>query len=263
MPFLKAQFNPTRTINALTARQRGFKANFEDEMDDVGRQIAVYLAAMAKPSGFGKEAQARGAIAVAQQIRRIYAVPSRVYGDLLNASKEQADAFYRAMRTGFYSGAKEIMKLAPRFAQCEIGPFDGGALHKSHRDSQGHIPKNQKPLLVVTNRVELAKYIEKEASYVGFGKAGWVNCARAFADKGATRPAPGWVTRHKTAPGGTSKRIFNNGAHIEITLRNDVKYAQNLMTASEKSTAVQRAIGGLVKSAVTAERKAAAAAPFP
>jgi hypothetical protein len=264
MAFIQASFDTKRLDRALQARSRGFKDDFADEMDAIGRVVAVSLATSAQPYGVGNNALQKGSAAVQGDIGRIYVTVGQVYNAISDAADERtAKAFSSAIRRGDQTRAMAIVKAnTPEYSLALIGRFDGGALHKARRNKRGRVPKSQRVLLIVTDQASLNKYIKREVDQVGFGKAGWGNCAKAFADKGATRGLPRWVTRHKNAPCAVMKRVINNGAGIEITMVNQVEYAQNLLSASDKSQAVQIAIDRLVKNAVTAERKTASRTPL-
>ncbi len=239
--------------------KRGLPRDLDELTDQAGRLIAVSIATSAAPYGIGNDSLLKGTLAVIRDIYRVYSTPSGVYKEILaNAGKPVADRFYAALRGGNVNfdnynrlggaSAADIMRFsAPRFGLAEIGLFDGGALHKGRRNNRGRISPAQKVLLVVTNTKALQEYIAKEVNKVGFGKAGWGNCARAFKDAGATRGLPQWVTRHRAAPSAVAKR--NAGGAITVRMSNLVPYAQYLQDASTMNVAAQIAIERLVKGA--------------
>lgn len=261
MPFVTAQFNTKRLDEQLQKRSRGFKLELPDEMDVIGRMISVSLATSAQPYGVSDDARLKGEIATRRDIHRIYATPSMVYGDLSNGGNSAiAKAFYRAIKSGDYAKAQALAAGSPRFREASVGTFDGGELHRSRRNARGRVPGTQVILLIVTNTAELDAYIDAEIKQVGFGKAGWGNCAKAFKATGATRGLPAWVTRHRDAPASVAKRVTDTS--VTVAMENLVPYAENLLDASSKSQAVAIGVERIVKSAVIAEKRAAAAAPL-
>src|SRR5204862_539399 len=168
MPFVNAQFDSKRLDNALQARARGFKPNLSDEMDAVGRMIAVSLATSAQPYGVGAGSQQKGAAAVAGDIGKIYATVSQVYGAISdNADEPTAKSFYSALRKGDQAKALVLIATyAPEYSVATLGQFDGGTLHRERRNKRGRIPKSQKVLLIVTNPAALRKYIQHEVDQV-------------------------------------------------------------------------------------------------
>jgi hypothetical protein len=269
---ITASANFSDTDRKLAARARGFAPDLENVMDRVGRLVAVSLATSAQPYGIGPKSLAVGQAAVVRDIYRVYATPGQAYKEILsNAGKPAASAFYSALKTGNVTSANyaryglsaaEIMKRnAPRFGLAEIGFFDNGTLHKARRNNRGRVPPTQKVLLVVTNVNALQKYILDEMNMVGFGKAGWGNCARAFKDAGATRGLPEWVTRHRGAPAGVAKDGRAEGTLI-VTMFNQVSYAENLLTAGDKAQAIGIGVDRLTSQMIQAERKVAAANPL-
>lgn len=245
----------------MDRRARGFKNDLDAEMDRAGRIIAVSLATSAQPYGLDDEAQQKGATATARDIRRIYATVSDVYGAIeKNGSKRQANAFYKTLKTDIAMARRLITNFAPEFSSAAIGQFDGGALHRDRRNKRGRVPKSQRPLLIVTNAGALNAYIKQEVERVGFGKSGWASAAGAFADKGATRGLPKWVTKHK-APASVLKDKREPG-QITVTMVNQVKYAENLLTDADKRTAVGIGIDRLSKGIFQAERRAASTNPL-
>ena len=263
MPGITVQANFQATEAKLAARARGFAPDLEDLIDRVGRLIAVSLATSAVPYGISDKSRSVGESAVVRDIYRIYATPSQVYGEILrNGTRQQANGFYRAIRGGNIGEARGILsQSAPRFGLAEIGLFDGGALHRARRNNRGRISPSQKVLLIVTNKTALRQYVLDEVNKVGFGKAGWGNCARAFKETGATRGLPQWVTRHRNAPAAVAKDGRVQGTMI-VTMFNQVPYAQNLLGAGEKAQAIGIGVDRLLSSMIAAERAAANAHPL-
>jgi hypothetical protein len=241
----------------LANRSRGFASSIEEELDRAGRLISVALATFAQPYGLdGARAQGEGA--TAGDIRRCYATPSNVFESFTD--DRQASRFWRAIKAGNFVAAQSIMQTyCPEFANKEIKPFDGGAGHRSVQNNRGRVNQRQEPLFVVQTGRNLSAYIKSEVSRVGEGKAGWAACAKIL---GGTRGLPQWVTRHagKIAPGFVGKNY--SGPVKTVRLENQVRYAQNLLTAGNKATAVKSGIDRMTKSIMIAERRTAAANPL-
>jgi hypothetical protein len=220
-----------------------------------GRLCAVSLATQAQPFGLGADAQLLGQRAVVRDIRKVYALPSDVFPDFTN--QQAARAFWRAVQARDWPKATGILrKGSQRFRNLEIRPFDGGKAHQANRNNRGRIAKGQSYIFIVQDAEELKGYINAEFKLVGFGKAGWASCARPL---GGTSGLPGWITRHK-APGAVEERNGNGVA--EIVLINQVTYASEILSNSQKRVAVEIAGDRLFKALQIEERKIAEAAGF-
>jgi len=257
MAFWARTFNSAPMRARLANRSRGFALNVEEELDRAGRLISVALATFAQPYGLdGARAQGEGA--TAGDIRRCYATPSNVF-EAFPDSRDAA-AFWKAIAAQNFVRAQGIMQArCPTFHNKEIKPFDGGAAHRSVQNTRGRVSKRQEPIFVVQTSRNLSAYIKTEVARVGEGKAGWAACAKIL---GGTRGLPQWVTRHagKISPGFVGKNY--SGDLKTVRLENQVRYAQNLLTAANKATAVKSGIDRMTKSIMIAERRAAAANPL-
>ncbi len=244
---ISATYNPEPTIRKLGTFQVAFRDNLSEDMDDLARIIAVSLATSARPYGIGQDSKKAGEIAVVRDIYKIYVSPKMVYNAISNRDANIARTFSKLLRGGAYGQVLALIgSFAPQYSMVQCRPFDGGALHKARRNNRGGVPKSQKPLMLVTDPGELYRYVEQEKAKVGFGKAGWGNCAKAFkSGRAATRGLPGWITRHTTAPSATAKSIGDS--EITILLQNNVEYAQNLLSGSAKGEAVAIAITRMEK----------------
>jgi hypothetical protein len=246
---------PMRT--RVANRSRGFAFSIEQELDRAGRLISVSLATFAEPYGLDG-AREKGQGAAAGDIRRCYATPSNVFEAF--PDDRHAARFWRAIKAGNFVAAQSIMQShCPAFHNKEIKPFDGGAGHRSVQNNRGRVSKRQEPLFVVQTARNLTAYIKSEVAHVGEGKAGWAACAKIL---GGTRGLPQWITRHagKISPGFVGKNYSGNVKIVR--LENQVRYAQNLLTASSKATAVKTGIDRMTKSILIAERRTAAANPL-
>jgi hypothetical protein len=221
-----------------------------------GRLCAVSLAKQTQPFGTnGTDGQLMGQRAVVRDIRKVYALPSDIFPAFPNP--KAAGAFWRAVQARDWARATGILhRDCPRYRNLEIRPFDGGQAHRANRNNRGRIAKSQDYIFIVQDAGDLKSYINAEFKLVGFGKAGWAACARAI---GGTSGLPGWITSHK-APGRVEQR--NGKGVAEIVLINQVTYASEILTDSQKRVAVEIAGDRLFKALQIEERKAAQAAGF-
>jgi hypothetical protein len=248
----------TVTNNAakgFRARAAAVEKSLPQLLRRAGRLCAVSLATSTQPYGIDSEAQLLGQRAVVRDIRKVYALPSDAFPAFPNP--KAGAAFWQAVSAADWPRASGILRRdCPKFANVELRAFDGGAAHKANRNNQGRIAKSQDYVFVVQNPAELKAYINTEFKLVGYAKAGWAACARAL---GGVSGLPGWITRHK-APGKVEER-FGNGV-AEIVLVNQVRYATEVLSESQKKVAVGIAGDRLFKALQIEERKAAEAAGF-
>ncbi len=203
------------------------------------RLTAVALAYQTQP--FGDNSQGAGIAATATDIRRVYATVGQVFKDINNAGS--AAGFWKAVVARQWTRAQKILaKSGNAFRLTLIQPFDGGAAHRQLRNNQGRIPKSQKAVMIVQDATRLKTYVDLETKKVGFGKGGWVACARAL---GGTRGIPGWVSRQKS-PGTVVERY--NTAISSVVMTNQVPYASEIITAGGKADAIRIAGQRLAKS---------------
>jgi hypothetical protein len=241
--------------NGFRRRARLVERSLPQLLRRAGRLCAVSLATQTQPFGTGSNAQLMGQRAVVRDIRKVYALPSDIFPAFSNP--KTAGAFWRAIQARDWTRATGILRRdCPRFRNLEVRPFDGGQAHRANRNNRGRIAKSQDYIFIVQNAGHLKAYINAEFKLVGFGKAGWAACARAL---GGTSGLPGWITRHK-APGRVEQR--HGKGRSEIILVNQVTYASEILSESQKRLAVEIAGERLFKALVIEERKAAQVAGF-
>ncbi len=205
------------------------------------RLTAVELARRTQPFGDGATPRAVGEAATTADIYRVYATPGKAYNDIHDA-KSQSD-FWRAVKTSALDKAAIILnRSASNLKGVPISDFDGGAAHRQLRNNQGRISKSQKPVMIVKNPKTLKTYVDSEVKKVGQGKGGWATCAKAL---GGTRGIPGWVSR-QNSPG---QVIENYKAELSsVTMTNQVPYADQILSETEKQNAIEIAADRLGKS---------------
>lgn len=209
------------------------------------RLVAVSLAIQTQPFGSSATSQAVGQVAVSRDIYRVYATPGTVYKDIANQGA--ASGFWKAVKSSAWDRAAQIVQRASgSFKSTPISGFDGGAQHKSLRNNQGRIPESQKPVMIVRNPSAIKTYVSAEQKKVGFGKGGWAACARAL---GGTRGIPGWVSR-QNSPGTVIENYKAERSSVVMT--NEVPYASEILSPSQKQEAINVALDRLRKSILAA-----------
>jgi hypothetical protein len=204
------------------------------------RLTAVELARRTQPFGDGPAPRAVGEAATTADIYRVYATPGKAYDDIQGSAKS---AFWRAVKASAWGRAATILsRFGNALKGVSIQPFDDGAAHRQLRNNQGRIPKSQKPTMIVRNPSALKSYVDSEVKKVGEGKGGWSTCADAL---GGTRGIPGWVSR-QNSPG---RVIESYKAELSsVTMTNQVPYADQILTETEKQNAIDIAAERLGKS---------------
>jgi hypothetical protein len=243
----RANFSQTRA--ALTNRARGFNANAEEFLRRAGREIAISLATSTAPYGTNNSAKQLGEAAVRRDIARVYVPSGKVFSSFPN--QKQGAAFWAAITARNYAKAQNIMDAYhPIYRRIPIRPFDGGAAHQAARKN-GKVSVKQRPVMVTQRDRNLLSYINKEVEHVGEAKAGWAACAKIL---GSTRGLPQWVTRHAGKLSGGAV-VENYAGNVKtITLQNQVRYAQDALSASEKQVALRLGFDRLLRGIVAAER---------
>jgi hypothetical protein len=213
------------------------------EVKRAARIVAVQLAHTAQPFGLDDRAKQLGENATASDIRRCYATPSDVYSAFND--KRMAKAFYARLKKGELAAAQRIVdEHCAQFKGVPIGAFDL-FLHQGRRNKRGRIPAKQKPLQIVINPKAMHDYIAVEKKLVGWGKAGWGNCALILGRDGdvsvatPTRGLKRWVTRHVSAPASIVDGTRSGSEKPYVILVNGVGYAALILTASDKAEAVR------------------------
>jgi hypothetical protein len=256
----RANFAPALT--SIKKLRAGLKREFPAQVAAAARIAAISCATSCQPFGNGGEAKTQGEKATAADIHRIYVAPGYIFEAIQKkASRDEANGFYKAVKTGNIARAVEICRpLVPEIASPELfGLFDGGILHRKYRNPRtGRVHKNEQPKLVVLNPPALLKYIAEKVKLVGFAKGSWANIARALGGiRGLkARPVPGvpewnisagWITRHKGSP----MRILQSGYgnKTTFTLTSTVAYADAVLRPDQRKRAEDIARNRLKKQA--------------
>ncbi len=204
------------------------------------RLTAVELARRTQPFGDGATPRAVGQAATTADIYRVYATPGKAYNDV---QKSAQAAFWRAVKSSAWDRAASILgRFGTGLKGTPISNFDDGAAHRQLRNNQGRIPKSQKPVMIVKNPQALKSYVDAEVKKVGEGKGGWATCAKVL---GGTRGIPGWVSRQNSP----AQVIESYKAELSsVTMTNQVPYASEILSETEKQNAIDIAKDRLGKS---------------
>ncbi len=238
-------------------QERGWtlKNSLPGLMRQAGRLTAVSLAYQAQPFGDDDKAEALGKVATNRDIYKVYTTPGKAFSDI--SDPKMAKAFWTAVNKQLWAKAQAILqRFGHALRSTPIATFDGGAQHRQVRNNRGRVTGAQKPVMIVRDPQRLAKYVASETDKVGQGKGGWASCARVL---GGVRGIPRWITNHKS-PAAVSEKYGTDVT--EIILTNKVPYASEILTASQKSQAVDIAHDKLLKSIQIAERHAARSTGF-
>jgi hypothetical protein len=185
---------------------------------------------------------------VMSDVYKVYATQGSVYQDIKlgKGGESAADAFWYFCTIGKWATARKIMQAeSPTYGKLAFSKFDNGTLHKRMRDKRGRIAKGTSPKFVVQDRGKknkLEAYVEKQRKSVGMAKAGWVQAWRGV---GQPRNTPEWVNRHKSNLGTSSQS--HTADKSEVTIWNQVRYAENAMPERYKQQIVNNAVARFVE----------------
>lgn len=230
-----------RAVRKIQALNIVLKRPLRDVLDSGARVAATQMARTAQPFGTGREAQTSGEIAVARDILKVYATPERAYKDMGASGK--AGAFWRAYKHGEFQRAESLLRqFGNDLAGVNLQHFDGGAAHRSARNSRGRITQ-RRPSVVVTDPRALERYISEEKKHVGTGKGGFADIVRAIGGtSGGVRGlresgdiTANWITRRARGYGYASRS--GSDENPIITIRNRVPYASNILNGTALSEA--------------------------
>jgi hypothetical protein len=207
------------------------------------RLFCVDLVHVTQPWGKGKKAQSLGKGAVGRDINKVYLTETDLYALIKVHSIEQAKAFYYHIKHGDFAEADKIA----RTVNIDISQFDGGAKHRSSRNSRGRVSPGNTTKLGLKKDVD--KYATEVKKRVGFAKSGWADCAGKL---GGHRGIPAWIKNQGGDMGKVEKRF--NGTSIEVILINKVSYIGKLVdnyhikkAAGSRARAIERLIKKVVE----------------
>lgn len=220
-------------LSILTGR------DMKDILKQEARLFCVALAKYTQPFGLDQNAKAMGEAAVRRDIRKVYATPSWVWGEInktnSTAAKNAARAVMGYLQKKKYEEAEKILK---RFGiQLSTGKFD--ARYHKERFVGGKL-KGRDYSQIVAEEKELEDYIRQKMKLVGFAKSGWASCARML---GGTRGVPAWA-RKNNAPAMVVDHS-NSRDDPHFILVNAIDYTSRVLSASGMQGAVDERVFNL------------------
>jgi hypothetical protein len=230
------------------------RAETSKALHQTARLAAVEFSFATQPRGHSDTARVKGETAVQFEVRRVYAVAADVFADIeAGGNKAAAKAFYSAFMRRQFARANAIKdKHSRSFKGVPIGSFNP-QLHKAAR-RRGKVPRNQRPLQIVTGNNRLRSYIQNAKRRVGTLKAGWAVCARIL---GGTRGIPQFVTRNIGRSAGRVLDRSRDPNLPRISLANAVTYASERISRAEMAAALDLARRKFYDSLVIGMRAAA------
>jgi len=237
-----------------------------DMVQRAARLAAVSCAISTQPYGSGSDAKNAGETAVVSDIKKVYGTPGEIFGMIRAINPAQATAFWKYFQAGNLKRCQGIYEATVSKGMrlnAPWGRFDGGALHKSARQSRGRVASHQGKLLIVTNPSALKTYIGKKKKLVGFAKGAWAQMARqlggirglrsqASLDDASHDITASWITRHRNAPCRIQR--FDNGSKSYVLATSFVDYADDTLPLSERKQAEYIARMRLKKNIMIAAR---------
>jgi len=152
-------------------------------------------------------------------VKRVVAITPPAQGRVAGTKKDPDSAAIRVGEKAVRSDLKKLfIPILLKGKRPDQWP-DLAALHDANRNHQGRVRDNCQRYHV--DQAKLAALIKVLTARVGFLAAGWNASAQKL---GVNLPA--WIRRHGTGSGSAEIVISNRG--ISITLRNKVKYADNV-----------------------------------
>lgn len=232
----------TRAIEKLKLIESLGTVDGRDVLDIMGRATATEMARLAVPYGTGQSSKELGENAVRRDIGRVYATPRRAWEDI--SGKRERGAFWYRLKQGDTAAAEDILNASGNELRgARLEKFDGGAEHRTLRNSRGRVP-SRRPRIVVTDSKKLEAYVKTEVAKVGTAKGGFADIVRAIGGrirglKQRDDIGAGWITRHARGHG----KAFHGGSkeHLTLTIRNTVPYSKD--TLEGENLAIAQRVG--------------------
>lgn len=208
-------------INPSTSFDQGLqrllatsKKSAAEVMRQQARLLFVEVAKVTPPFGSGAlqktgEAQKNARAKVAADIYGLYGLPNDAFDAIKDRNPGEAQAFWYLHKKGDTAGASDLLRAA---TGSILHPFDDGAHHR-----RNFRKKTKNFRFYVSDPANLKAYVRLMQDRVWWLASGW---SEPLAALGARVPAG--VNRHR-APGLLRVEITDQA--IEITMRNDVRYA--------------------------------------
>lgn len=161
-----------------------------------------------------RAAAEHGKAKVEGDIRALYGTAATAYDRIMEAGKAKASAFWFLHKRGDDANAARVFKDA---TGEWFGPFDGGAIHRSHF-TRGSVKKRKgRPIIYVNDERALNDFIKAQQSHVHWLAGGWNNVARrlgiSVSSEISRQNSPGMATVDFTMD------------HLRVIATNAVAYA--------------------------------------
>lgn len=173
----------------------------------------------------GSAARKQGEIAVARDIRRVYATPGRIFAELKKhhtaGDYAAARAFYAFAKKKKWAEANAIlsrMSSLPDWARQGLRAFDDGAEHVRRRNPNTGKVGSKTPSFLVANPKWVTAYIRVKQKNVGMLAAAIP--AAYTGQYGPLGGIPGWVSRHQKSWAGAriAERRVRHGMLVVINV---------------------------------------------
>lgn len=228
---MSIEFKDSAEMNkALESLALASKKTLREVIPPQARLFCADLAANTRPYGKDAAGQKIGQDRVDSRIRSVYlSVGGAVETLKRDAGEKIAKQFQRYLRKREYAACARVFndncKLRTRY---KVGPFDGGALHRSQKDQK----KVSQGLIVDGAFSKVEAYIRDTKKKVGFAKGGFATAAREL---GGVRGIPGYVTRQNSPGRGV---IQESGDSLSVTIENNVTYIKYAYDAAGEARAI-------------------------
>jgi hypothetical protein len=171
----------------------------------------------------GNAAKKQGESRTRSDIRKVYGIPSDMYGMIKARDEKLAKVFWSMVMKHQWD---EASALSQRITGYSLREFDGGAAHRSRRSgsSRGRV-QSRSPFFFlrdpVGKRSALEDYIKRRTDRVGMLASGFNAAAAALSAKGM----PSWVTRHGSQFSGVS--IQSTPTSFYVIISDKVPFGQS------------------------------------
>lgn len=207
---------------ALARLATSSKKGAVEVMRDEARRLFVEVGKVTPPAGGAKgntlqglKAEKAGKAAIVRDFHAVYGTPSRAYDDLkAKSTEDRADAFWASFKNGRLDAAQSIVRAD---LGKSLSPFDGGKAVKSFRGKK----RKKEALFYITDTKPFQAAIEEAQSHVWYLASGWADALKALGVKSLP-----FGMNKQNGPG--LLRVIVTDRNIEITMRNEVRYARRI-----------------------------------
>jgi hypothetical protein len=224
-----------------TALQRRLATSSRDHLmvlADQARGIMRQVVDITPPGSQGvkgttRAARAMGQTAVARDIRKLYGTPGDAYETIRQRNSDLAAGFWKQLKEGNRAAASEILRS---ISGVGVYAFDGGTLHKRHKNRRGRV-QNNRVVMYVEDDKPLTDYITMRQKNVNFLQAGWKPAAGKL---GFSLPAS--IAGHQ-APGAVVLEV--TATRLRLVAENRVEFAARTDLARRIQWAINAQAGAM------------------